>query len=73
MFLNRRVSETFGISVGTVKKILQVNDKKDKSAPFQSPFQRDRCVIRNLIYDFHLRVKEIPCLRTLKTKLVETI
>lgn len=83
--LQERVAKSTGVSTRTLRQILKEKDENG-SAPFKSPKKGrpklkyrnkhdefDYCIIRNTIYDIHLQRKELPVLRTLKSKLVEAI
>lgn len=82
--VHQRVADATGVSKRTLARILK--EKDGPSTSFSTPKKGrpkskfrlklddfDYCVIRNMVYDFHLRFKEHPTIKSLRAKLIEAI
>lgn len=84
--VHERVGNACGISVRFLHKLLKEKSKMGEKGSFETPKKGrpkktlrleldhfDYCVIRNTIYDFHLRYKQLCTINSLREKLIPAI
>lgn len=84
--VQERVAKATGVSSTTVTRIIKESKDVSEAGIFETPKKGgkkkeyrlnldsfDYTVIRNMIYDFHIRFKEVVTLKSLKIKLFEAI